>query len=128
MADRRGIWWFKMLMKTESDLAVNQLMKDYGAYGLGTFLGALFVIYRYANDRIVPTSSQLVQDVAHDLHEDEGTVREVCDEMASLGLLDPEMWDEGKAMNDHASEFIDSYWKKSDASILGNATRWGKKS
>lgn len=125
MANGKGIWWFKMLMETEDDLAVNALMKDYGAYGLGVFMGALFVIYRYANERLVPTSAQLVEDAAHDLHEDEDTVREVCERMAELGLLDHEMWADGKAANDHASDFIAAYWAKSDASRVGNAKRWG---
>ena len=127
MAERRGIWWFKMLMETESDLAVNQLMKDYGAFGLGTFLASLFVIYRYANDRMVPTAEQLVQDVAHDTHEDEDSIREVCEEMASLGLLEKDMWSEGKATNEHACDFIAAYWAKADASAKGNSARWGKK-
>ena len=129
VARRKGIWWFRVLMDMPEDDAIQDLVDSYGAFGFGVWFSALFAIYRYGNETIAPMQSdKFVRRIARQLGETETDVRAVCDKMASVGLLDSEMWGEGKAVNEHACDTILAHWKAVEDGRTGHDVMVANKS
>ena len=116
----KGLYWFKWQTNATEDPAVDELLSECGAAGMGVMVQVFSTLHDYGNRRCGhPSVDYVVRRVARDLYSEESNVMETCEMMAALGLLDAELWDEGKVANEHASADIIGYWAKADAGRYG---------
>lgn len=112
----------------EDDEKVMSLVEEAGARGFGIWMAVVFELYRYGNETVAPMPSEkLVRRVAMRMCEPSEDVRRCCDLLASIGLLNEELWAEGKAANEHAAAQILAYWRKVEGGRQTAKARWGEK-
>ena len=116
------------MLDATSDPAVDELVSSRGPAAYGIMVQVFSELHAFGNRRDGnPSSEYIVRRVAHDLYASEEDVRDTCDEMARLGLLDAAEWERGLAANEHASADVNAYWAKVDGGRKGVKVRYDKK-
>ena len=125
--EKKRLRWFPWDVDAAQDLAVQDLLQERGPAGFGIMVQVFSDLHAWANEgEGHPSSSGMISRVSHALYCDPSEVSDVCEFMAAHGLLDAELWSEGKAANDHASADILRFRAKSEAGKAGAAAKWGK--
>lgn len=103
----KGMFYFKCDLSMMQDEKIEDVIDEYGAWGLGIWVACLIHIYRYGNEAKgnIPTK-RLVRKVARDTGEDEARVEEAIGVFNNLGLFNNEVFNNGRIANERASETI----------------------
>lgn len=119
-----GIWWFKLDLDVFRDQKVQDLVERHGAEGAGAWLAAMVEMYQAINDGVtfVP-AERLVKSVAFDLQISRRKARKLVGSLADVGLIDREMWDEGKAANERVAERYEAYRRRCEIAEIARSAR-----
>ncbi len=119
-----GLRWCKLDLGTLHDPKVQELIDECGAEGAAVWLAAMLNMYSAMNDgyAFVP-SETLVRRVSSDLNLSKKRAKNRLEKCAKIGLLDAEMWAEGKAANERVTEFYSVYLRKREIAAKARAAR-----
>lgn len=119
-----GIWWFQLDLDVFRDQKVQDLVERHGAEGAGAWLAAMVEMHQAINDGVtfVP-AERLVKSVAFDLQISRRKARNLVNSLADVGLIDREMWDEGKAGNERVAERYEAYRRKCEIAEIARSAR-----
>ncbi|MFR3998296.1 MAG: Lin1244/Lin1753 domain-containing protein [Atopobiaceae bacterium] len=119
-----GIWWFKLDLDVFRDTKVRDLVEAHGAEGAGAWLAVMVEMHAAINDGVafVP-AERLVESVAFDLHISRRKARNLVNSLADVGLIDREMWDDGKAANERVAERYEAYRRKCEIAEIARSAR-----
>lgn len=105
--------WCKMDLGTLHDPKVMQLVEEDGAEGAAVWFAVVLNMYSAMNDgyAFLPAEA-MVRRVSCDLNLSKKRAEKRIKNLAKIGLIDAEMWAEGKVANERASEFYAAYLRK----------------
>ena len=125
----KGIWYYKTDLSMLGDEKIEDVIDEYGAYGLGVWTACLIHVYSYGNeDRGPIPTDRLVRKVARDLGEEPSRIQEVVEYFAKVGLFNNEVFNKGRCANDRASEEILRHQQKVRIGRENVSKRWEKAS
>lgn len=123
----RGIWWFKADLAVFSDQKVEDLIDEWGAAGAGVWYACMVELHAAINSgKPFLKREHLARRVACDLNMDRADAEEALDCCARVGLLDPELWSEGKAANERVCARYEEYVAKKRAAEGARRARTDK--
>lgn len=109
----KGIWWFKADLNVFSDQKVEDLIDEWGAAGAGVWYACMVELHAAINSgKPFLKREHLVRRVSCDLNMAREDAEEALDCCARVGLLDAEMWGEGKAANERVAARYEDYLAK----------------
>ncbi len=105
--------WCKMDLGTLHDPKVMQLVEEDGAEGAAVWFSVVLNMYAAMNDgyAFLPADA-MARRVSCDLNMSKKRAENRLKNLAKIGLIDAEMWAEGKVANERASEFYAAYLRK----------------
>lgn len=121
---RRGIWWWKAEIGTLHDQKMEDLVDELGAAGVGVWFSAMCQLHSAINDgKPFLRREHLVRRVACDLDMRREDAEAALCRMAEIGLLDEDMWSEGKAVNERVARRYEEYQAKVGIAEKARAAR-----
>ncbi len=105
--------WCKMDLGTLHDPKVMQLVEEDGPEGAAVWFAVILNMYSAMNDgyAFLPAEA-MCRRVSSDLNLSKKRTKKRLENLAKIGLIDAEMWAEGKVANERASEFYTAYLRK----------------
>ena len=105
--------WCKMDLGTLHDPKVMQLVEEDGAEGAAVWFAVVLNMYSAMNDgyAFLPADA-MVRRVSSDLNLSKKRAKKRLENLAKIGLINAEMWAEGKVANERATEFYTAYLRK----------------
>ncbi len=105
--------WCKMDLGTLHDPKVMQLVEEDGPEGAAVWFAVILNMYSAMNDgyAFLPAEA-MCRRVSSDLNLSKQRTKKRLENLAKIGLIDAEMWAEGKVANERATEFYTAYLRK----------------
>lgn len=125
----KGLWYYKTDLTMLADEKIEDVIDEYGAFGLGVWTACLIHVYSYGNEGRGPIpTDRLVRKVARDLGEEPSRIQQVVEFFADVGLFNKEVFDKGKCANDRASGELLKHAEKVRIGRESVRKRWEKAS
>lgn len=126
----KGYWWFKLELNVFNSQGVLALAEKCGPEGIAAYFAMLVELHSTIDgtgQTPFLTRAQIARRIGNDINCSAEDAARLCDEMADLGLLDPDMWrNDGKASAEQVVEQYQKYTASVEAGKRGAEARWGK--